>query len=82
MAIPRVGIVDGRVVVEGGGVRFDAPISDAPSAPPPVITVGGQRFRSGRRTGGGLGGGFCWAMSHLHCRSLPRQHYLDNQPPV
>ena len=55
MVIPRVGIVDGRVVVEGGGVKFEAPISDAPSAESPTITVDGKIFRpkEGRMPGRG-----------------------------
>ena len=55
MVIPRVGIEDGKVVVEGGGVKFEAPISDAPSAGVPIITIGGRRFRSIPRGGGGGG---------------------------
>ena len=56
MAIPTYGIVNGKVVISGGGVEFEAPISNAPSAESPTITVGGQRHIS-RGGGGGSGGG-------------------------
>jgi len=56
MAMPKYGIVDGKIVVEGGGVKFEAPISDAPTATEPTITINKKTYISSRGRGGGGGG--------------------------